>query len=60
MSKLSEYWKAVVAAVSPVFVLVQSALTDGGIDQQEWVAIVATAIVAVGVLLKANKPAPEA
>lgn len=56
MSKLAQYWKAIVAAATPVFLLIQSSVTDG-IDTQEWYAIAAAAIVAVGVFLKANAPA---
>jgi hypothetical protein len=57
LSKLAEYWKAIVAVVGAVAVVVQSALTDGTITSAEWVTIAIAAVTAVGVYLKANKPA---
>ena len=56
MSKLAEYAKFVIATVTPVFLVIQAAVTDGGIDQQEWTAIAVGVLVAVGVLLKGNRP----
>jgi hypothetical protein len=55
MSKLAEYWKALIAAVTPVFLVVQTALEDDGVSQEEWVAIGVAVVVALGVLVKANK-----
>jgi len=57
LSKLAEYWKAIVAVVGAVAVVVQSALTDGTITSAEWVTIAIAAVTAIGVYLKANKPA---
>lgn len=57
MSKLAAYWKAIVAVIGAVAVVVQSALTDGTITSAEWVTIAIAAVTAVGVYLKANKPA---
>ena len=57
MSKYAEYWKGIIAVVAAVAVAVQAALTDGTITSAEWVTIAITAIGAVGVILKANKPA---
>jgi len=57
LSKFAEYWKAIVAVVGAVAVVVQSALTDGTITSAEWVTIAIAAITAVGVYLKSNKPA---
>lgn len=59
-AKLPQYWKALIAALGPVFLLIQGAVTDGSIDTQEWVAIAAGAIVAGGVLLKGNADEPPA
>jgi len=57
MTKFAEYWKAIVAVIGAVAVVVQTALTDGTITTAEWVTIAITAVTAVGVFLKANKPA---
>ena len=57
MSNLANYWKAIVAVVGAVAVVVQTALTDGTITNAEWVTIAITAVTAVAVFLKANKPA---
>jgi len=57
LSKLAAYWKAIVAVIGAVAVVVQSALTDGTITSAEWVTIAIAAVTAVGVYLKANKPA---
>jgi ABC-type Mn2+/Zn2+ transport system permease subunit len=56
MTKLAEYWKFLVAALAPVFLAVQAAVTEDGISQQEAIGIVFAAVVAVGVLLKGNRP----
>jgi hypothetical protein len=58
MSTFAQYWKAAVAAVSPVFLLVQAAVTDNHISGQEWVGIAAAAVVAGGVLVKGNAKPP--
>ena len=55
MSKFAEYWKAIVAVIGAVAVVVQAALTDGTITSAEWVTIAIAAVTAVGVYLKANK-----
>lgn len=60
MSKLAQYAKFIVAAVTPVFVAIQAAVTDGSISSDEWGTIAASVAVAIGVLLVPNKPAPEA
>lgn len=57
MSNFAVYWKGIVAALGLVLVAVQAALTDGNISSAEWVTIAITAVTAVGVFLKANKPA---
>ncbi len=57
MSKFAEYWKAIVAVIGAVAVVVQAALTDGTITSAEWVTIAIAAITAVGVYAKSNKPA---
>ena len=57
MSKFAEYWKAIVAVIGAVAVAVQAAVTDGTITSAEWVTIAIAAVTAVGVYLKANKPA---
>jgi len=59
MTKFAEYWKFIVATLAPVFLVVQGALTDGGINQQEAYAIGFAVLVALGVLLKGNR-APAA
>jgi hypothetical protein len=56
MSKLAHYWKALVAFLSPVVIVVQSAVTDDVITQEEWVKIGVAVVAAVGVLVVANKP----
>jgi len=55
MDKVAEYWKAIVAVVGAVIVVVQTALTDGEITNAEWVTIAVTVLTAVGVYLKANR-----
>ena len=57
MTKFAEYWKAIVAVVGAVAVAVQAAVTDGTITSAEWLTIAIAAVTAVGVYLKANKPA---
>jgi len=59
LSKLAEYWKAIVAVVGAVAVVVQTALTDGTITSAEWVTIAIAVVTAVGVYLKANAPAAQ-
>lgn len=60
VAKVSRYWKFLIAALTPVFLAVQAAVTDDVITTQEWVAICASAVIAVGVLVKGNaaKPVP--
>jgi len=55
LSKIFGYAKAVVAAATPVFALVQAAVTDNKIDGQEWLNILVAVVVAGGVLLVPNK-----
>ena len=57
MTKFAEYWKAIVAVIGAVAVAVQAAVTDGTITSAEWLTIAIAAVTAVGVYLKANKPA---
>jgi hypothetical protein len=57
LTKLPEYWKAIVAVVGAVAVAVQAALTDSTITSAEWLTIAIAAITAVGVYAKANKAA---
>lgn len=52
------YWKGAIAALTPVFVAVQAAVTDDTITKTEWVTIVVAVIVAGGVVAKGNAPAP--
>jgi hypothetical protein len=53
--------KFIVAAVTPVFVAIQAAVTDSEITSAEVGTIVAAVIVAIGVLSVPNKPeTPEA
>lgn len=60
MKNVARYWKAVVAAGTPVFLAVQAAVTDDTITSTEWVGIVAALVVAAGVLTvpNAEKPSP--
>jgi hypothetical protein len=55
---LARYWKAAIAALAPVFLVIQAAVTDDTMTTQEWVAIAAATGVAIGVLAKGNAPAP--
>jgi hypothetical protein len=52
---IARYWKAIVAALAPVFLVIQSATTDGVITHDEWVAIGTAAAAAVLVWLVPNK-----
>lgn len=54
---MSKYWKAIVAGVGAVALVVQSALTDNTITDAEWTAIGIAVLTAIGVFGKANKPA---
>jgi hypothetical protein len=54
LSKIFGYAKAIVAALSPVAVLVESAITDNQITSGEWVSIVTALVAAVGVLMVPN------
>lgn len=58
-AKLSRYWKAVIAAAGPVFLVVQAAVTDNRISTEEWVGIGAAVAVAAGVFMKRNAPAVQ-
>lgn len=46
---ISRYWKAIVAAVTPVFLVVQSAVVDDAFSSEELVAIGVAALTALGV-----------
>ena len=58
MANVARYWKAVVAALTPVFLVVQAAVTDDVITQEEWVRIVVGLLVALGVVTVPNAPKP--
>jgi hypothetical protein len=55
MIKVWSRAKAIVAAAAPIFMLVDSAITDGTITGDEWVKIIAAVIVAAGVYFVPNK-----
>jgi hypothetical protein len=57
LDKIARYWKAIIAASSPVFLAIQAAVTDDHISNQEVIAISAAVVVAVGVLVKGNRDA---
>jgi hypothetical protein len=59
LSKMAQYAKAFVAAIAPVGVLVESAVTDNKITSGEWVQIITALVVAFGVLMVPNKADPE-
>ena len=52
---IARYWKAVVAAAAPVFIVIQSAVSDDVITHDEWVKIGTAAVAAVLVYLVPNK-----
>jgi hypothetical protein len=56
VQKFAQYWKAAVAALAPVFLLVQSAVTDDTITQDEWVKIVVALVAAAAVYVVPNAP----
>jgi hypothetical protein len=58
---MNQYWKAIIAAATAGLIALQSALTDGGVSSQEWVAIALAALGALGVWAKSNAapPLPE-
>lgn len=58
MQKLAQYWKTVVATAAPVFLVVQSAVTDNDITQDEWVKIGVAVVAAVMVYAVPNAPKP--
>lgn len=55
---MGAHLKAIVAALSPVLLAVQAAVTDGSISTTEWVTIGVAAAAAVGVWLTPNKKQP--
>jgi hypothetical protein len=57
LSKLGVYAKGLIAAAGVLVLLGQSAISDGTITNDEWVALAIAAATAVGVVLKANKAA---
>jgi len=59
LSKLAVYWKGIIAALVPVVLVIQAAITDGTITKEEWAAIAVAAVGAIGVVLKANAPKAE-
>lgn len=58
LSKMATYAKAFVAAVMPVWTVVQSAVTDDKITTTEWTSIIVSLVVAAGVYFVPNKKAP--
>lgn len=54
--KISEYWKGIIAALVPVALLIQAAISDSSISGDEGVKIGLAIIGAVGVVWKANRP----
>lgn len=56
MLKVSEYWKTVIAGAGSVLIVVQSAVSDGGINGSEGITIGIAVLVALGVWAKANRP----
>ena len=49
------YWKAIIAALAPVYYAFQSALDgDGIITREEWINIIILSLIALGVFGKAN------
>lgn len=53
---MRRYAKAIVAALVPILLAVQAALSDNAITQSEWVAILLAALGAVGVWAAPNRP----
>lgn len=53
--KISKYWKAVIAGLTPVLVTVQSAVDDGRVDVGEGLAIAGALLIAFGVWRVPNK-----
>jgi hypothetical protein len=58
--KLSRYAKTIVAALTPVFVVAQAAITDNEVTSAEWAAIVVALVAAVGVWATPNAGKSEA
>jgi hypothetical protein len=54
LAAFPQYWKFAVAALSPVFLAIQAAVTDDRITTQEGIGIAAALAVAGGVLAKGN------
>jgi hypothetical protein len=59
LDRAARYWKAIIAAATPVFLAVQAAVTDDHVSSEEVVAISVAVLVALGVLAKRNAPAPD-
>ncbi len=55
---VSQHWKAIVAIVGAVLVVVQAAVSDGTIDTTEYIGIGTAFLVAVGVYWVPNEQAP--
>jgi zinc transporter ZupT len=60
VKKFTQYWKTVVAVAAPVFMVVQSAVTDDVITQDEWTKIAVAVVAAVMVYLVPNAPKADA
>jgi hypothetical protein len=54
--KIAQYWKALVAALAPVVIAVQAAVTDDMVTQDEWVKIGVAVVAAAMVWLVPNAP----
>ena len=66
ITKISQYWKAIIATVPFVIALgnvvvgaLQNASSDGHISSQDVLSVVITAVTALGVLLKRNAELEE-
>lgn len=56
MLRINRYWKGVIAGMSPVLLAVQAAVSDGGVDAWEGIAIGTAVLVAFGVVSVPNAP----
>lgn len=52
--KISQYWKGLIAGLSPVILAAQAAVDDGQIDATEWVTIGVAGLVWLGVIAVPN------
>lgn len=53
---LNPIWKFLIALLMPVFLGLQSAITDDTVTKQEWVSIAVAVVIALSVYLKGNGP----